>query len=93
MSERSESKGVSTALNERLLVERNGAQRSAGEADQAATGSVGGMVEADRRMDADATPDVTAVAVPWVAIGLGVALLVLVVVLARVAESHSVLLG
>jgi hypothetical protein len=55
--------------------------------------SVGGMVEPDRRIDADATPDVTAVAVPWVAVGIGVALLVLAVVVARIAESHSVLLG
>lgn len=51
------------------------------------------MVEPDRRTDADATPDVTAVALPWVAIVGGVALLVLAVVLARIAESHSVLLG
>lgn len=51
------------------------------------------MVDPDRRTAADTTPDVTAVPLPWVAIGLGVALLVLAVVLARIAESHSVLLG
>jgi hypothetical protein len=38
-------------------------------------------------------PDVTAVPVPWVAVIGGIALLVLLVVLATVAESRSVLLG
>lgn len=38
-------------------------------------------------------PDVTEVAVPWVAVVIGVVLLVVAVVLAGVAEAHSVLLG